>query len=588
MWSDDVTLDPNYDPATWSSIQARAFVSVPLVREGRLRATLYVNFTEPHPWSTEEVALVEGVATRTWDAVNRARAEADLRQLNETLEQRVTERTAERDRLWRNSQDLLVVIDLAGVFQEVSPAVTKILGWTPEEMLGRDVFEFIHPEDHPKSDGALEHARHNELPVTLNRYRHKDGGYRWLSWVAAPEGDLIYATARHVTAEKQAAEALARAQARLRTLFETSFQFHALLDVDGTLVDANTVALELVEATRDAVIGRPFWSAPWFSSTPGMPDTLRAAIEGAAQGTGFRQEVSLNLASGARTLDLSVRPIRDEGGNIVGIVPEAMDLTDRRRTEETLRQAQKMEAVGQLTGGLAHDFNNLLTGISGSLEMLQTRMAQGRLTDLDKYINAAQGASKRAAALTHRLLAFSRRQTLDPKPTNVNALVGGMEDLVRRTVGPAVAIEVVGAAGLWAALVDPNQLENALLNLCINARDAMPEGGRITIETANKWLDTHAAGERDIPPGQYLSLCVTDTGTGMTPEVIARAFDPFFTTKPLGQGTGLGLSMIHGFVRQSRRPGEDLFRDRRGDDSVPVPAAPLWRGRGSGRACRAE
>ena len=222
-----------------------------------------------------------------------------------------------------------------------------------------------------------------------------------------------------------------------------------------------------------------------------------------------------------------------------------------QKTEEALRQSQKMEAVGQLTGGLAHDFNNLLTGISGSLELLQSRMAQGRLTDLDRYINAAQGASKRAAALTHRLLAFSRRQTLDPKPTDVNELIHGVEELVRRTVGPAIAIEVVGAAGLWPALIDPPQLENALLNLCINARDAMPEGGRITIETANKWLDDRAARERDLPPGQYLSVCVTDTGTGMTPDVIARAFDPFFTTKPIGQGTGLGLSMIHGFVRQS-------------------------------------
>jgi signal transduction histidine kinase/CheY-like chemotaxis protein len=222
-----------------------------------------------------------------------------------------------------------------------------------------------------------------------------------------------------------------------------------------------------------------------------------------------------------------------------------------QKTEEALRQSQKMEAVGQLTGGLAHDFNNLLTGISGSLELLQSRMAQGRLTDLDRYINAAQGASKRAAALTHRLLAFSRRQTLDPKPTDVNELIHGIEELVRRTVGPAITIEVVGAAGLWPALVDPPQLENALLNLCINARDAMPEGGRITIETANKWLDDRAARDRDLPPGQYLSVCVTDTGTGMAPDVITRAFDPFFTTKPIGQGTGLGLSMIHGFVRQS-------------------------------------
>jgi signal transduction histidine kinase/CheY-like chemotaxis protein len=221
------------------------------------------------------------------------------------------------------------------------------------------------------------------------------------------------------------------------------------------------------------------------------------------------------------------------------------------RAEEQLRQAHKMEAVGQLTGGLAHDFNNLLTGISGALEMINLRVGQGRVTELDRYITAAQGATRRAAALTHRLLAFSRRQTLDPKPTDVNRLIAGMEELVGRTVGPANALEVVGAAGLWPALVDPNQLENALLNLCINARDAMPDGGRITIETANKWIDERTGRERDLAPGQYLSLCVTDTGEGMSPEVQARAFDPFFTTKPLGEGTGLGLSMIYGFARQS-------------------------------------
>jgi signal transduction histidine kinase/CheY-like chemotaxis protein len=221
------------------------------------------------------------------------------------------------------------------------------------------------------------------------------------------------------------------------------------------------------------------------------------------------------------------------------------------RAEEQLRQAHKMEAVGQLTGGLAHDFNNLLTGISGALEMINLRVGQGRVSEIDRYVTTAQGATRRAAALTHRLLAFSRRQTLDPKPTDVNRLIAGMEELVRRTVGPAITLEVVGAAGLWPALVDPNQLENALLNLCINARDAMPDGGRITIETANKWIDERTGRERDLAPGQYLSLCVTDTGEGMTPEVQARAFDPFFTTKPLGEGTGLGLSMIYGFARQS-------------------------------------
>jgi CheY-like chemotaxis protein len=210
-----------------------------------------------------------------------------------------------------------------------------------------------------------------------------------------------------------------------------------------------------------------------------------------------------------------------------------------------------MEAVGQLTGGLAHDFNNLLTGISGSLELLQIRISQGRYKDVERYISMAQGASKRAAALTHRLLAFSRRQTLDPKATDVNRLVAGMKDLINNTLGPTIQPNLIEESALWATLVDPNQLENALLNLCINARDAMPNGGRLTIETVNCSFDKSNAAARELRPGDYVGLLVSDTGTGMTEEVIQRAFDPFYTTKPLGQGTGLGLSMIYGFVQQS-------------------------------------
>jgi signal transduction histidine kinase/PAS domain-containing protein len=219
---------------------------------------------------------------------------------------------------------------------------------------------------------------------------------------------------------------------------------------------------------------------------------------------------------------------------------------------EALRQSQKMEAIGQLTGGIAHDFNNLLAGISGSLELLDKRLSQRRLEGVGRYINVAQESTRRAASLTQRLLAFARRQTLDPKVIDANRTIAGMADLLTRSVGPDVHVEAVQAGGLWGTKLDPSQLENAILNLCINARDAMaPNGGRITIETANKWLDDRAAKERDLPPGQYVSVSVSDMGAGMTADVIEKIFDPFFTTKPLGQGTGLGLSMIYGFVRQS-------------------------------------
>ena len=225
---------------------------------------------------------------------------------------------------------------------------------------------------------------------------------------------------------------------------------------------------------------------------------------------------------------------------------------DLRQSQDQLRQAQKMEAVGQLTGGIAHDFNNLLQGITGSLTIVQKRISQGNMGDLDRWIGGAVTSANRAAALTHRLLAFSRRQPLDPKPVSPNPLIGSMADLLHRTMGENIKLIMVLADELWPTLCDTNQLENALLNLAINARDAMPDGGKLTIETSNAQLDDdYVKCAKDMIPGQYICIAVTDTGTGMATDVVERAFDPFFTTKAIGQGTGLGLSMIYGFIRQS-------------------------------------
>lgn len=220
-------------------------------------------------------------------------------------------------------------------------------------------------------------------------------------------------------------------------------------------------------------------------------------------------------------------------------------------SEAALRQAQKMEAVGQLTGGLAHDFNNLLTAISGSLEMVAKRTSEGRLDDTKRFLGLAQTAAARAAGVTHRLLAFSRRQTLEPKATDILALAQGMEELIQRTVGPGIRLETIAEDQPWPVLVDPSQLENALLNLCINARDAMPDGGDLELSIGNVTVSDITVLGPDCELGDYVRLRMTDRGVGMSEETIARAFDPFFTTKPLGQGTGLGLSMIYGFVRQS-------------------------------------
>jgi PAS domain S-box-containing protein len=221
------------------------------------------------------------------------------------------------------------------------------------------------------------------------------------------------------------------------------------------------------------------------------------------------------------------------------------------KAEEALRQSQKMEAIGQLTGGIAHDFNNLLQGITGSLHVIQKLGALGRIGEMDRFLKGALDSAHRAASLTHRLLAFSRRQPIDPRPVDVNELIGSMHELLRRTIGETIRMNVQSADDLWLVRCDANQLENAILNLAINARDAMPNGGALTFTTSNKLLDLDTALRHELLPGDYVSLIIEDTGEGMPPDVQARVFEPFYTTKPIGKGTGLGLSMIYGFVKQS-------------------------------------
>jgi PAS domain S-box-containing protein len=418
--------------------------------------------------------------SQIWDGIqiditDQKSAEALLRELNDTLEDRVVRRTAERDQAWRLSQDLLVVAEQDGTLAAVNAAWTDLLGWRPEELVGVRFGEFVHPDDLDATLAAF--AGVFEAPLTVPfeyRFRHRDGGWRWFAWTAAYEDGRVYASGRDVTERKAQAAALAQA-------------------------------------------------------------------------------------------------------------------------EEQLRQSQKMEAVGQLTGGIAHDFNNMLAAVVGSLDLLGRRIgpedARAR-----RYADAAMEGARRAALLTQRLLAFSRQQPLRPEPVAVNALVAGMSELIRGSIGGDVRLETVLASGLWRAHADPNQLENAILNLAVNARDAMPEGGRLTIETQNAHIDErYAAANLGVPAGQYVLIAVTDTGAGMPAEVIAKAFDPFFTTKPVGKGTGLGLSQVYGFVKQSgghvkiySEPGEGttvkvyLPRLVGADADAPVegPAAALPLGEG--------
>jgi PAS domain S-box-containing protein len=347
------------------------------------------------------------------------------------------------------------------------------------------------------------------------------------------------------TLEQRVAERTADLQ-NIRTFYTHSSECHAMLALrdDGSFEyeELNPATLALYGMTREQVIGRTVDDI--------FPPPLAAILNGhLAEALRKNAPHRYMRQQAGAAVEAVATPVPGEGRRRLTVT--ARDITERQNLEEQLRQAQKMEAVGHLTGGIAHDFNNLLQGIGGALDRVQNRIAEGRVNDVDRFLKAAIESTNRAASLTHRLLAFSRRQTLDPRPADVNKLIAGMHELVSRTMGPNVTVDVIGAIGLWPIRVDAPQLESSLLNLCINARDAMPEGGRLIIETANKWLDERTARELEIPPGQYVSLCVTDSGTGMPPDVIARAFDPFFTTKPLGKGTGLGLSMIYGFVRQS-------------------------------------
>lgn len=359
--------------------------------------------------------------------------------------------------------------------------------------------------------------------------------------------------------EARVAEVLAERKV-FADLVEGTDAFIQVVDLDGRWLAVNSAAANEFERifglrpkvgdrAEDLLAGQPENQA----AVKAIWDKALAADEPFTEIAEFGEE-----GLDRRFYEMRFNQLRGPDGEKLGAYQFVFDVTARlaeqerlRQTEEALRQAQKMEAVGQLTGGIAHDFNNLLAGISGAFEMIGTRLSQGRSRDVEKYLTAGQGATRRAAALTHRLLAFSRRQTLSPKAVVINRLLADLVELVQRTVGPAIEVETIAAGGLWPTLVDANQLENAILNLCINARDAMPSGGKITIETGNKWLDHRTARERGLEPGQYVTVCVSDTGTGIEKDILDRVFDPFFTTKPLGEGTGLGLSMVYGFARQS-------------------------------------
>jgi PAS domain S-box-containing protein len=549
----------------------RAHVSVPLVRDGQYTGSLDVTHDKPHRWTANEIALIEEVAARIWDAAERGRAEARLRESEERL-RLVMESTGLGS--WE--------YDVASGTTIRSARHDEIFGYsTPVNDWSYENFKAHIPDpDRARVDeglrAALEEGKYLEVECRMVRV---EGVRGWLKVSARPhygaDGRIarLIGTIEDITVRKDAAYAAIETAAKFEMFAQTVPSMVWTSLPDGRIDWFNARVPEYCGIPADEM--KP---DGW---TPVHPDDLASSAalyqEALATGNPYVSEYRIRRHDGMYRWHITrAIPIRGADGAITRWIGTSADIQDRKSSEQALaelnatleqqvrertaellaaearlRQSQKMEAVGQLTGGLAHDFNNLLTGIAGSLELMANRLAQGRVAEIPRYLTLAQGAAKRAAALTHRLLAFSRRQTLDPKPTDIGQLVCGMDELIRRTVSPAVALNVVGAPALWPVLADPNQLENALLNLCINARDAMPDGGSLTIETRNRLLQTAEAIDLELQGTDYVCLSVSDTGGGMAAHVIERAFDPFFTTKPMGEGTGLGLSMVYGFVRQS-------------------------------------
>ena len=560
--------------------RARAGITIPLIRNGRLVAAFFVHQAEPRLWTDAEMDLAQETAERTWDAVQRSHVETHLRR---------------SERRWRALFDqapnfIAILLGPEHTIEYANHRYRQLVG--ERDLIGRTIREALPDIVGQGYYELLDTVYRTGEPYTAHDARvvlaRTPGGpleERFVDFVYQPVLDAagavsgIFVDGYDATARVRSAQALGRHEEELRNLNETLEArvdtavaerklWADILENAGTLIAAINLQYDFL-AVNKAYADEFEYNC---GIRPRAGDNLLALLETEEQRAGIRRRWGRALAGEEFTIvrelgtkdhirpyELRYSSLRDRGGMRIGALQFAYDVSDRVRdqarlaeAQESLRQSQKMEAVGQLTGGIAHDFNNLLTGIIGSLDMMQRRFAQGRSVDVNAYASAAMTAANRAASLTHRLLAFSRRQPLDPKTVDVNRLIAGMDELLSRTIGESIELEIIATQEVWRTRCDPHQLENALLNLAINARDAMPAGGKLTITAVNSQIDSAIeADARDIAMGEYVCIKVTDTGTGMTPDVISRAFDPFFTTKPIGQGTGLGLSMIYGFTRQS-------------------------------------
>ncbi len=492
------------------------------------------------------------------------------RQVNDRLEQRVAERTrdlAEANQrlrvseenhrsLFRKAPVPMHSLDASRCIADVNERWLELFGYAREEVIGRKMADFYAPGTTARHQARWQELLRTGMVRDLERQFVKKSGEVFDGLISAylehdDEGRFVrtISVVIDITARKHAEDAVSRERQLSELLIENGTDGIIGVDKELRYIAWNPRMETVSGIPRAKVLGRSlFERRPDFLGTP-VEAAWRATMEGRRS---TLRDQPHNYAPPGKSgfCDINFAPLYTPDREIIGGFAFLHDTTERRRIEEQLRQSQKMEAIGQLTGGIAHDFNNLLTVIVGNLDNLQRHLPDN--AEARRMAEAIMRAAARATTLTHRLLAFARRQPLEPKAIDVNKLVAGMSDLLRRSLGESIVIETVLAGGLWRTLADPNQLESALLNLAVNARDAMAQGGKLTIETANAFLDeSYAAANEDLAAGQYVVIAVSDTGSGMTPEVAEKAFEPFFTTKEVGQGTGLGLPQVYGFVKQS-------------------------------------
>ncbi len=462
----------------------------------------------------------------------------------------------------------IYMIDVDGTVRSWNAGAERLKGYSADEIIGKPFSSFYSPEDRAKG-----------LPQTALRIAAETGRFSSEGWRVRKDGSRFWAlvvvdairdeqgqvigfakVTRDITERQQAHNELLESERRYRRLIEAVVDYAIFqLDPAGNVTTWNPGAQRIKGYDPDEIIGQHF--SRFYTPEDIQLGVPKLALAEAAKQGRFEAEGWRMRKDGSRFwASVVIDRITDEAGELVGFAKVTRDVTERKQAQDELQRvqqqlaaSQKLEAVGQLSGGIAHDFNNLLMIVLGNLETAE-RNSRGLANSMNlqrALANAKRGA-QRAAALTSRLLAFSRRQALDPQPINLNNFLNGLQEFLQRTLGERIEVQTVGSAGLWSIEADTNHLESAIINLGINARDAMPDGGKLTVEAVNVLADEdYCRVNPELSPGQYVIVCVTDTGTGMTADVLNHAFEPFFTTKEPGQGTGLGLSQVYGFVKQS-------------------------------------